>query len=169
MTNALRAQMQLKARNLKETINLGQALGEYVQPSTVIVLSGDLGAGKTQIAQALAQGLGMSDPITSPTFAILKNYDSGRIPLNHMDLYRLEKPEQLADIDFWDLVAPNSVEVTLIEWGDMFDEVLAETDLQLILSITGAESREIELKAYSEQGAELLIKAAKTVADRGER
>ena len=148
--------IKFDAQNLVQVINLGKALGQHVQPGTVIVLSGDLGAGKTQLAAAVAVGLGIDKPITSPTFAILKNYTSGRIPLNHMDLYRLETPDQLDDLDFWDLCQKDEPSATLIEWGEMFDEVTDKADLVLSLGIVNDREREVELMAFTDTGAELV-------------
>ena len=151
--------IKFEQQNLVQVINLGKALGRNVHPGTVIVLSGDLGAGKTQLAAAIAVGLGIDKPITSPTFAILKNYTSGRIPLNHMDLYRLETPDQLDDLDFWDLCQTDEPSATLIEWGDMFDEVTDKADLIVTLGIVSDREREVELMAFTEAGTELIKKA----------
>jgi tRNA threonylcarbamoyladenosine biosynthesis protein TsaE len=160
--------MKIYSTSPQETIALGQALGEHVQPGDLIVLSGDLGAGKTQLASAFAQGLGVEVAITSPTFAILKHYNEGRVSLNHMDLYRLESAEQLDDLDFRDLLTPDAPAATLIEWGDMFDVVTHHADLVITLIITGADSREIELAARNPRGEELISDAlppAKEPAD----
>ncbi|MCL2403790.1 MAG: tRNA (adenosine(37)-N6)-threonylcarbamoyltransferase complex ATPase subunit type 1 TsaE [Coriobacteriia bacterium] len=147
---------KVRLLSLDDTLRIGQALGESIQPGTVIVLSGDLGAGKTQLASAIAQGMGISETITSPTFAILKNYTSGRIPLNHMDIYRLETVEQLDDLDFWDLFSSDEPSATLIEWGGMFDEVSNKADLIISLSIVDDERRCMNLQAQSAQGEETL-------------
>ena len=146
----------VKSYSLDETLALGQTLGEYVQPGTVIVLSGDLGAGKTQLTAAIAQGLGIDESVTSPTFAILKIYSSGRIPLSHMDLYRLETAAQLDDLDFWDLLRQDEPSAIVIEWGDMFEEVVSRADLLVILRIAGHGEREIDLQARSPRGMELI-------------
>ena len=151
--------VKFEAQNLVQVINLGKALGQHVRPGTVIALSGDLGSGKTQLAAAVAVGLGVESPITSPTFAILKNYTSGRIPLNHMDLYRLETADQLDDLDFWDLCQTDEPSATLIEWGDMFDEVTDKADLILTLGILNEKEREVELLAFTDAGKELIQKA----------
>jgi len=153
---------------------LGYDLGQYVQSGDIIILSGDLGAGKTQFAAALAQGLDIDESITSPTFALMKRYLSGRIPLYHLDLYRLDRPEQLDDLDFWDLVAlraavvgtqitegatdmsPDAAGVVLIEWGDIFEQVTQHADLSITLRISGRSERNITLQSLSQRGAQLL-------------
>lgn len=94
----------------------GEALGSTVGPGTVLALEGDLGAGKTTLAQAIARGWGVTDDVTSPTYAIVHEYRSPRGPLHHLDLYRLERPEQLAQIG-WDTIL-RSRGLVLIEWPD---------------------------------------------------
>jgi len=151
---------KLTLQNVEETNALGRILGQYVQPGTIIVLSGDLGAGKTQLAGAIACGLGIEESVTSPTFAILKNYPSGRIPLNHMDLYRLDSPEQLADIGYLDLLAADEPSAILIEWGEMFDEVASRADLIMTINMadsgTDVTARQITLKAQTDKGKSLI-------------
>ncbi|MCL2680149.1 MAG: tRNA (adenosine(37)-N6)-threonylcarbamoyltransferase complex ATPase subunit type 1 TsaE [Coriobacteriia bacterium] len=170
MTATLHTQTQSAA----QTAELGYDLGQYVQSGDIIILSGDLGAGKTQFAAALAQGLDIDESITSPTFALMKRYLSGRIPLYHLDLYRLDRPEQLDDLDFWDLVAlraavvgtqitegatdmsPDAAGVVLIEWGDIFEQVTQHADLSITLRISGRSERNITLQSLSQRGAQLL-------------
>ena len=89
----------------------------------MVVLSGDLGAGKTQLTKGLAAGLGVVEPVTSPTFNILLVHE-GRIPLYHFDLYRLEFAEQLDDLDYWGTLEADGVSV--VEWGDRFAEAIPE-------------------------------------------
>jgi len=144
------------ATSVDITRQLGTTLGQHLQPATIVVLSGDLGAGKTQLAAAIAQDLNINTPITSPTFAILKHYAEGRIPLNHMDLYRLEDATQLEDIDFYDLLRPCEPAATLIEWGEMFTAVTDHADLLITIRITGASERSIQLDALTPRGKELL-------------
>ena len=136
----------------EETAELGARLGECVQPGDLIVLCGDLGAGKTQLAGGLARALGIREAITSPTYTILKTYEGGRIPLYHFDLYRLDKAEQLRDIDFDEVVRPGFPGVTLVEWGDMFEEVIQEADLMVTLRISNTNERAIELSACTPRG-----------------
>lgn len=78
-----------------ETVALGERWGQAARPGTVVGLSGDLGAGKTQLVIGLARGLGITDRVQSPTFALVHEYGSGRMPLAHLDLYRLDTPEQI--------------------------------------------------------------------------
>jgi len=102
--------------NVAETEALGEALGREVQRGTVIALIGDLGAGKTQLVKGLARGLGSRARVHSPTFAIVNVYDDGRLPLAHLDLYRLDTPEQLRGAGVEEFLQPEGVAV--IEWAE---------------------------------------------------
>jgi tRNA threonylcarbamoyladenosine biosynthesis protein TsaE len=134
----------LETGSVHATRRAGAALGEALRPGDVIVLTGDLGAGKTVIAQGVASALGVSNNVTSPTFNILVVH-RGRVDLAHFDLYRLERVEQLEDIDFWGVIEGDAV--SLIEWGDRFPEALPEDVLTVTLAITGDESRRISVSA----------------------
>lgn len=123
-----------------ETRDAGAALGRLVQPGDVIALTGDLGAGKTVLAQGLASALGVSGPVTSPTFNILVMH-RGAVDLAHFDLYRLEHESQLEDIGFWEVVEGEPVSV--IEWGDRFPGSLPEDVLTVMLTITGDDTRRV--------------------------
>jgi tRNA threonylcarbamoyladenosine biosynthesis protein TsaE len=94
----------------------GEALGTRLQPPCVVSLAGDLGTGKTTLAQAIARGYGVTGAVTSPTFALLHEYAAPRSPVFHLDLYRLSGPEQLANIGWEDVMAARAV--VLIEWPD---------------------------------------------------
>jgi len=148
--------LQVITQSAAETAELGTKLAECVQPGDLIVLSGDLGAGKTCFAAGLARGLGVVDSVTSPTFTVMKLYESGRIPLYHFDLYRLDDAEQLYDIDFYELALPGSPGVALVEWGDMFTEVVQRADLVVTLRIAGGSERRVEVLAHTARGKELL-------------
>jgi tRNA threonylcarbamoyladenosine biosynthesis protein TsaE len=132
----------------------GEALAEFVRPGDVLVLSGDLGAGKTQLTKGLAAGLGVAEPVTSPTFNILLVHE-GRLPLCHFDLYRLEAAEQLEDVDYWGTLEAEGVSV--VEWGDRFAEALPEQGLVVRIVITGDEDREISVEPLGQRGEELAI------------
>lgn len=99
-----------------ETESLAEAWGRTVCPGTVIALCGDLGAGKTQLVKGLARGLGSQARVHSPTFAIVNLYEDGRLPLAHLDLYRLESPRQLMEAGVEEFLQPDGVAV--IEWAE---------------------------------------------------
>ena len=93
-----------KTTSSEATKQLAATLAPYLQAGDVIVLSGDLGAGKTQFVQGVAAGLGVRDQVTSPTFNILLTYPAGSLPLYHFDLYRLEEADELEDIGYYETI-----------------------------------------------------------------
>jgi len=99
------------------TVALGQALAAVLPPGAVLLLQGDLGSGKTTLVQGLAQGLGITEPVTSPTFTLIQEYPEGRMPLYHLDLYRLTPAEvvQLHPEIYWQELPPG---VVVIEWPE---------------------------------------------------
>ncbi len=97
-----------------ETESLGEDWGREARSGWVIGLSGDLGAGKTQLVKGLARGLGVTERVHSPTFALVNQYTSGRLPLFHLDLYRLDTAEQIRSAGLEDFLSPNGV--TVVEW-----------------------------------------------------
>jgi tRNA threonylcarbamoyladenosine biosynthesis protein TsaE len=134
------------------TREVGRALSALVAPGDVIVLSGDLGAGKTQLTKGLAVGLGVAEAVTSPTFNILLVHE-GRIPLYHFDLYRLEFAGQLDDLDYWGTLEADGVSV--VEWGDRFVEAIPRECLIVRMLITGDDARALELDARGPRGEQL--------------
>lgn len=94
--------MEFVTNSEQETEELGARLAERLEPGAVIAFTGDLGAGKTAFTRGLARGLGISDRVTSPTFTIVNEYEGGRLPLFHFDMYRLESSEELFDIGWED-------------------------------------------------------------------
>ena len=107
----------------QETWDLAFRMGENACPGQVCTLSGDLGVGKTVFAQGFAAGLGVTEPVCSPTFTIVQEY-SGRLPLYHFDVYRIEDPEEMEEIGFRDYFYGTGV--CLIEWAEQISELLPE-------------------------------------------
>jgi tRNA threonylcarbamoyladenosine biosynthesis protein TsaE len=136
----------------QQTELLGKALAGLLAPDDVVVLAGDLGAGKTHFAKGVAEGLGVEEPVTSPTFNILLVHP-GRLMLHHFDLYRMEHPEQLEDIDFWGTLEAGGV--SLIEWGDRFPEALPEDHLEIAIHREDAERRRFEITGRGERSTAL--------------
>jgi tRNA threonylcarbamoyladenosine biosynthesis protein TsaE len=132
---------------------LGESLAPLLHAGDVLVLSGDLGAGKTQLTKGIAKGLGVAEPITSPTFNLLLVH-LGRLPLYHFDLYRLERAEELEDLDYWGTLEADGVAV--VEWGDRFAEALPADGLVVSIHITDDESRRLEIRALGERARELV-------------
>lgn len=144
---------------------LGDALARQVQDGDVVFLTGQLGAGKTTFTQAVARGLGITEDVVSPTFNLVCIYESGRVMLNHFDLYRLDDPSQLDDIDLWTLVDESTPGVSLIEWADLFSDDLPDEGLSIQISYPpeGAEGREVHLTAVGARAHELLGAIAEEV------
>lgn len=106
----------------EETFALGRELGEKAGPGEVYCLNGDLGVGKTVFTQGFAKGLGIEEPVNSPTFTILQQYESGRLPLYHFDVYRIGDVEEMEEIGYEDCFYGEGV--CLIEWSNLIEEIL---------------------------------------------
>jgi tRNA threonylcarbamoyladenosine biosynthesis protein TsaE len=125
------------------TAEVGAALGRLAEAGDVLLLCGDLGAGKTQLVKGLARGLGIAEPVTSPTFNILLVHAGGRLALNHIDLYRLEHADRLEDIDYFGTLESGGV--SAVEWGDRFPEADPEDRLALTLHIVSDDERRLDV------------------------
>ena len=108
----------------KDTYELGEKIGQMAKPGMVISLTGDLGVGKTVFTQGLAKGLGIEEPVNSPTFTIVQVYEEGRLPLYHFDVYRIGDIEEMDEIGYKDYFYGEGV--CLIEWADLIREILPE-------------------------------------------
>ena len=106
----------------EETFALGKRIGEHIGPGTVISLTGDLGVGKTVFTQGVAAGLGILEPVNSPTFTIMQIYEGGRLPFYHFDVYRIGDIEEMEEIGYEDCFYGEGV--CLIEWADRIRELL---------------------------------------------
>ncbi len=124
----------------EQTIALGQILGKLLQAGDVLVLTGDLGAGKTQLTKGIAAGMGVADDVTSPTFTIEMVYEGALMPLYHFDLYRLNDPDQLEDTGLYDALESDGP--TIIEWGEQFAEQIGERTLDVYVSRLSEEELE---------------------------
>lgn len=117
--------MIVKESNSREdTYRIGQELGEQAVPGQVFCFFGDLGVGKTIFSQGFAKGLGVDDIVNSPTFTIVKEYDDGRLPLYHFDVYRIGDVDEMEEIGYDEMVYGNGV--CLIEWANLIEEILPE-------------------------------------------
>ncbi len=135
--------MRLRSENVGDTRAIGVALADVLDAADVVVLAGDLGTGKTALAQGIARGLGVEARVTSPSFMIVRVYEDGRLPLHHVDVYRLDHLQELHDLGFEEVV--DSRGVTVIEWGDRVVPMLPGDRLDLRLHRTSAEVREIDV------------------------
>lgn len=129
-----------------DTQALGVALADLVRPGDLIVLSGPLGAGKTALAKGIGDGLGVGTPVASPTFVIARSHPDGRVPLVHVDAYRLQS---LAEVDDLDLDRTAEDAVTVVEWGVGLVEGMADARLEIRLSLLGdGDRRRAELVGH---------------------
>jgi tRNA threonylcarbamoyladenosine biosynthesis protein TsaE len=115
------------------------ALGTLLVPGDLVLLVGDLGAGKTAFAQGLAHGLGVEEPVTSPTFTIVQQYE-GRLPLTHVDVYRLDRVQDLHDLGFDELVDDG---VTVVEWGDLVEQAVPAEHLVVRIAPGDADTERV--------------------------
>ena len=115
----------------KDTYELGEKIGQMAKPGMVISLTGDLGVGKTVFTQGLAKGLGIEEPVNSPTFTIVQVYDEGRLPLYHFDVYRIGDIEEMDEVGFEEYVMGDGV--SLIEWANLIEEILPENRTEVII------------------------------------
>ena len=123
--------MVIETRSAKETYQLGVELGKKAQRGQVFTMVGDLGVGKTVFTQGLAEGLGITEPISSPTFTIVQEYDEGRLPFYHFDVYRIGDLSEMDEIGFEDYVYGEGV--SLIEWANLIEEILPENRVDITI------------------------------------
>jgi tRNA threonylcarbamoyladenosine biosynthesis protein TsaE len=129
-----------------QTQELGERLGRALVAGDVVALVGDLGAGKTSFVQGLARGLGITERVASPSFTIV-NEHAARVPLYHVDFYRLENIDELADIGFEEYFGLGGVVV--VEWADRFLRALPDERLEVRIEITGETTRRLHLDGPS--------------------
>jgi len=156
MPAAAQLHVRVRSSSADETIALGERLGRAAAAGDLVCLWGDLGAGKTQVAKGIARGLGIADTVTSPTFILMNEY-RGRLPLFHVDLYRLA--------DAADALAGGVVDdrqsdgLTVVEWPDRMGDVLPAGRLDVRIAGSGDEPRDIEIAAGDASLARLVVAA----------
>ena len=123
--------MVIETNSPEETYQTGMRLGEKAEAGQVFTLTGDLGVGKTVFTQGLAKGLGIEEPVNSPTFTIVQVYDGGRLPFYHCDVYRIGDVEEMDEVGFDDYVMGDGV--SLIEWADLIEEILPEKRTAILI------------------------------------
>ena len=145
--------MIFETNSPQETFDLAKRLGEPAQAGTVYTLSGDLGVGKTVFAQGLARGLGIEEPVNSPTFTILQVYDGGRIPFYHFDVYRIGAVEEMDEIGCEDYFYGGGV--CLVEWAERIEQLLPKGRTELLIEKDlerGFDYRRITLNEAEKKG-----------------
>ena len=133
----------MRTASPNETRALGRRLAEALQPGDVLLLYGNLGAGKSEMTRGIAEGLGVAGPVTSPSFTIMNMYDDGRVPLYHFDWYRLESAEELYEMGMDEYLGGDGVAV--VEWPTQCPEAIPDTHLAVTLKPVGESDREITL------------------------
>jgi tRNA threonylcarbamoyladenosine biosynthesis protein TsaE len=148
----------LVSRSLQHTDQIGQAIGHVLRGGETIALYGPLGAGKTALVRGIAQGLGASPAtVTSPTFVVIHEYDQGRLPLAHMDLYRIRSPRELESTGLIEYFSGQTV--TVIEWADKGLAVLPQDRIEITLNHRAMRSRMIQLRATGPKSNEVIALA----------
>ena len=137
--------MGIISNSAAETRELGKRLAGKLKAGDVILLEGDLGAGKSEFARGVAKGLGVTETVTSPSFTILNVYESGKLPLYHFDWYRLESSEELYELGMDEYLGGNGI--ALVEWPGQCPDALTEECLRIRITATGENSRQIETES----------------------
>ena len=141
--------MKIETNSEKETYELGYHLGQEAKAGQVFTLVGDLGVGKTVFTKGLAAGLGVEEPVSSPTFTIVQVYEEGRLPFYHFDVYRIGDVEEMDEVGYEDYVYGDGV--SLIEWANLIEEILPEHRTQIKIEKDlnkGFDYRRIEICEY---------------------
>lgn len=142
-----RSAMIIETFSAEETFALAEKIGEKARRGQIYSLSGDLGAGKTVFAKGFAAGLGITEPVSSPTFTIVQEYDGGRLPLYHFDVYRIGDPEEMEEIGYEDYFFGDGV--CLVEWAELIGELIPESAVRIRISRDpekGFDYRKIEIE-----------------------
>ena len=144
--------MIFEVNSVEDTTKLGINLGKLLKSGNIVCLTGDLGTGKTHITKGIAKGLGIEDNITSPTFTIVNEYETGRLKLNHFDVYRVSDPDEIYAIGFDDYIFSDAVSV--IEWANYIEEILPQDFLHILIEkdlSQGEDYRKITITPYGEK------------------
>ncbi|HMC32270.1 MAG TPA: tRNA (adenosine(37)-N6)-threonylcarbamoyltransferase complex ATPase subunit type 1 TsaE [Candidatus Angelobacter sp.] len=133
----------------EETTELGRRLAAELRPGSVVLLRGDLGAGKTTMVKGIAEGFkaAKAEDVTSPTFTLIHEYRGPEVTLYHIDLYRIDTQRELDTLTLDDLMTPNSI--LLIEWGEKFERFAKERDVEVAIEHRGADDRLISVKTQN--------------------
>ena len=141
----------IESFSAEETYALGEKIGQEAKPGQVYTLIGDLGVGKTVFTQGVAAGLGITEPVSSPTFTIVQIYEEGRMPFYHVDVYRIGDPEEMEEVGFEDCIYGEGL--CLIEWANLIEEILppAYTQVRIEKDLSrGFDYRKITLTRIGE-------------------
>jgi len=153
--------LRFRTASPEESRRFGRALGAALGPGDFVAFEGQLGSGKTVVIQGAARGLGFDGYVTSPSFVIVNEYE-GRLPIFHVDLYRIEHPRELDDIGYREIFFGDGV--ALVEWADRAPELLPEDRLLVEIEITGRDERRLTVSALGRAKA-VLAELAKARQD----
>mgnify|MGYP003371206997 FL=1 len=123
--------MKIETRTPEETYALGEKIGAAAKPGQIYTLNGDLGVGKTVFTQGVAAGLGIKEPVNSPTFTIIQVYEEGRLPFYHFDVYRIGDIEEMEEIGYDDYFFGEGI--CIIEWANLIEELLPENIIRITI------------------------------------
>ena len=115
---------RIESRSEQETYQAGRQLGQFAKPGEIYCLKGDLGVGKTVFTKGFAEGIGIQEPVNSPTFTIIQQYEEGRLPLYHFDVYRISDIDEMEEIGYEDYFFGDGV--CLIEWANLIEEIIPD-------------------------------------------
>ena len=145
--------MVIESFSEEDTLKAGETIGKNAKPGQIYTLNGDLGTGKTVFTQGFASGLGITEPVNSPTFTILQVYEEGRMPFYHFDVYRIGDVEEMDEIGYEDCFYGEGV--CLIEWAELIEEILPEKVIVVTIEKDleqGFDYRKITLEGLPETG-----------------
>ncbi len=134
------------SKSPEETVEIGEKIGKKIGRGATILLSGALGSGKTVLVRGIASALGISERVTSPSFTLISVY-RGKYELYHVDLYRIERVDEVEDLGLEDIL--NSGSIVVIEWGEKIRSILPDDCIEVNINIKSGEEREIILKGIS--------------------
>ena len=151
----MESQMTVTTTSPEQTFNFGEGLGRILEKGDVVALVGDLGAGKTTLTQGIARGLGVSCEwyVTSPTFTLINEYP-GRLPVYHLDCYRLDSPSEIEDLGMEEYLQGDGV--AIIEWAEKIDSLLPEDYVRIVLEYIDQSVRKMRVQAFGEHFQTLL-------------
>nr|WP_288632713.1 tRNA (adenosine(37)-N6)-threonylcarbamoyltransferase complex ATPase subunit type 1 TsaE [uncultured Blautia sp.] len=144
--------MVIETHDPEETFEVGKTIGMNAKPGQIYTLTGDLGVGKTVFTQGVAAGLGITEPVNSPTFTIIQEYEDGRLPFYHFDVYRIGDLEEMEEIGYDDYFFGQGI--CLIEWAELIEEILPEKRIEVTIEKDlekGFEYRKITIEERGEK------------------
>ena len=144
--------MVIETHDPEETFEVGRKIGMNAKPGQIYTLTGDLGVGKTVFTQGVAAGLGITEPVNSPTFTIIQEYEDGRLPFYHFDVYRIGDLEEMEEIGYDDYFFGQGI--CLIEWAELIEEILPEKRIEVTMEKDlekGFEYRKITIEERGEK------------------